>query len=76
MDFYNSASFKRAFPTYKAKHKHVKKRTSMIGVWKEKKEIEQEKAEHNAKKLSQMLARQEKRNATLLSSIEDVAANE
>lgn len=75
MDFYNSASFKRAFPTYKTKSKNVKKRSSMIGVWKEKKEIEREKAENNAKKLNQMLARQEKRNATLLSSIDDVADN-
>lgn len=75
MDFYNSASFKRAFPNYKTKSKHVQKRSSMIGVWKEKKEIEKEKAEHNAKKLNQMLAKQEKRNAALQTSIDDVANN-
>ena len=74
MDFYNSASFKRAFPNYKTKSKNVKKRSSMIGVWKEKKEIEREKAENNAKKLNQMLARQEKRNATFR-SIDDDANN-
>lgn len=45
MDFYNSASFKRAFPNYKCKT-GTKKLTgsAKVGVWKERKEIAEEKA--------------------------------
>ena len=48
MDFYNSVSFKRAFPDYKAKNKQTKKRNSLVGVWKERQEIANEKAESTA----------------------------
>ena len=61
MDFYNSASFKRAFPTFKTKSKHPKKRSSMIGVWKEKKEIAKEKAEVEAKKAAILMQARIKR---------------
>ena len=57
MDFYNSASFKRAFPDYKCKT-GTKKVTgsALVGVWKERKEI----AEEKARLLNEKFDRQQK----------------
>ena len=57
MDFYNSASFKRAFPDYNCKT-GTKKVTgsALVGVWKERKEI----AEEKARLLNEKFDRQQK----------------